>query len=184
MLTFAERGDLAKARDLLSKAGYGDGFSADLVVKGKDSILREAQIIADQLAKVNIKLTITPLDNATFVARTYKKNDFQMGISSTALIGPDPDASTMTFYHSKTGVAYYAHDDAAVDGLLEQGQGMTLGDERNSHYLNLGKRLVDDSFYIYLVNAPVARAMSTSVKGFKVHPLDQKMTFMTTWLER
>ncbi|MFS3129290.1 ABC transporter substrate-binding protein [Nocardioides sp. Bht2] len=53
--------DPDKARELLASVGLKDGFSFEVLVLNVAQIVREAEIIQAQLAKVGIKMKITPV---------------------------------------------------------------------------------------------------------------------------
>jgi len=59
--------DPQKARDLLTEAGYPDGFAVKLEVSGETvpKGLEIAQIAASQLSEVGVTVNIVPLDDAT-----------------------------------------------------------------------------------------------------------------------
>jgi ABC-type transport system substrate-binding protein len=104
-------------------------------------------------------------------------------MSDITLIGPDPDAPTYLFYHS-TGVRNHNHGDPEIDELLDQGRQMEVGEERNAFYQDLGRRLVDESFYIYVTNSQKPRVHTAALKGYKNHPMDVMMRFWEAWLDR
>ena len=182
-LVYPERGDQAKAKQLLAAAGYPNGFAAEIITGSKEHLRRELQIIVDQLSKVGIKLTITQLDEATYTKRIRGATDFQIEFSDITLIGPDPDAPTYLFYHS-SGVRNHNHKDPQIDQALDDGRKMEIGEKRNAHYQDLGKRLVETAYYIYTANAHKPRVHVAALKGFINHPMDIIMTFEDSWLDR
>jgi len=72
------RYDLDKAKQLMSESSAPNGFDADLLVMSGDTTQEQAAVVLkDQLAKIGINITITPLETGTFSDRWFK-SDFDM----------------------------------------------------------------------------------------------------------
>jgi len=56
--------DIAKAKELLDEAGYGSGFSTDIVVSGPEYHSLAAQIIQQELLQVGIVVRIKQVENS------------------------------------------------------------------------------------------------------------------------
>jgi ABC-type dipeptide/oligopeptide/nickel transport system permease component/ABC-type transport system substrate-binding protein len=72
--------DVAKARALLSQAGYPHGFSVTLKLPPPSYARRGGEIIAAQLAEVGIRATIENLEWAQWLDQVYARHDFDMTI--------------------------------------------------------------------------------------------------------
>ena len=59
--------DLEKAKALMKEAGYENGFSTTLTYSSTTLLGDVAQMIADQLAKINIKVELRPIEGAAYV---------------------------------------------------------------------------------------------------------------------
>ena len=70
--------DLDKAKELMAESEYPDGFEAELLVKAGDTVMEETGVVLkDQLSKLGIDVTITPLESGTFFDRWFG-SDFDM----------------------------------------------------------------------------------------------------------
>jgi peptide/nickel transport system substrate-binding protein len=70
--------DLDKAKELMAESEHPDGFEAELLVKAGDTVMEETGVVLkDQLAKIGIDVTITPLEAGTFFDRWFG-SDFDM----------------------------------------------------------------------------------------------------------
>ncbi len=58
--------DLEKARDLLEEAGYGDGFSIEMVSSSDPESMNVAQIVKENLKKVGIDVNIKIIETASW----------------------------------------------------------------------------------------------------------------------
>ena len=71
--------DPEKAKALLKKAGYPDGFSATIKLPAIYSYSRRAgEVIADMFAKVGIDLTIEIVEWGQWIDRVFKKKEYQL----------------------------------------------------------------------------------------------------------
>ncbi len=59
--------NIEKAKQLLAEAGYPNGFKTTLTLGATELPKNVAQVIAEQLAKVGIEVTIRPIEGAAFV---------------------------------------------------------------------------------------------------------------------
>ena len=59
--------DLTKAKELLAQAGYSDGFSTTLTYASGVLIGNVAQMVQQQLAAININVTLQPIEGAAYV---------------------------------------------------------------------------------------------------------------------
>ena len=88
--------DLAKAKELLAKAGMPDGFSSTLDVPGSAPYIDVAQAIQASFAKAGVKLEIIPADQKQVITKYRARNH------DTLLLywGPDyqdPHTNAQTF---------------------------------------------------------------------------------------
>ncbi|MFP4589804.1 MAG: ABC transporter substrate-binding protein [Candidatus Bipolaricaulota bacterium] len=96
-LTWVRSQDLERARNLLDAAGYSEGFSATLKVPADyQYAVRSAQIVADQLERVGIELTLRKIDMGRWLEEVYELADYDFSIIGHAepfdiRIYTDPD---------------------------------------------------------------------------------------------
>lgn len=74
--------DLDKARELLTEAGYPDGFSATLKLPPVNYARVSGQIIASEFAKVGIKLELVNMEWAQWLEDVFANKDFDLTIIS------------------------------------------------------------------------------------------------------
>jgi len=112
--------DIADAKKLLADAGYGPNnplkvtYKALIVVEFVDV----AQVVADQLRKVNIEATVKPVELATGLAEA-NAGDFEMLQVGEGPIVMDPDIMIQGVW-MKGGVRNYSNwSDPRIDELYE-----------------------------------------------------------------
>ena len=70
-----------KAKELLAKAGYANGFEAVLKASAKHPYsVRAGEVIADMLGKIGIKLKIEKIEWGQWIDRIFKKKEYQLTI--------------------------------------------------------------------------------------------------------
>ena len=72
--------DIAKARELLSQAGYAHGLSLTLKLPPPSYARRSGEIVASQLAQAGIQVKIENLEWAQWLDQVYARHDFDMSI--------------------------------------------------------------------------------------------------------
>ena len=74
--------DPEKAKQLLTEAGFPNGFKATIKLPPPSYARRGGEIVAAQLAKVGIKLEIIPVQWAQWLDQVFKNKDFDLTIVS------------------------------------------------------------------------------------------------------
>jgi len=112
--------DPAKAAELMKKAGYDNGFTADALSTGNASwgtVVFEAAM--PMLKKINITLKIQQMEGATLVDR-LQKGEFDM-FSYSMGTGPDPYQALARWKSDMPRIANYMnYRNPAFDKVMEQ----------------------------------------------------------------
>jgi peptide/nickel transport system substrate-binding protein len=163
--------DLAKAKQLMSEAGFANGFSATVIAATGEpaTAASEAQVLQSQLAEIGIKLDIKMMELKVYVD-AWLKGDFDMAV---ALNGGNADPYTMyNRYWTKAGnlqkVANYIDD--TLDDLMQKGRTETDPDKRKVIFTSFEKQLTETSPWIWLYTSYSYTAQKKSVSGFVSSP--------------
>lgn len=176
--------DVDEAKRLLDEAGYpdpdGDGpkprFELEFKVSANKFRKSLAELIAHQLERVGIKVTVRSYEWGTFF-HDVKSRNFAM----TTLQWPsvlDPSLYTWIF-HSKNipspdnrsaGANRGAYRNDRIDELLEKGQRETDRDKRKAIYSEVQKILARDLPYISLWHEENIAIMAKDVDGYYMTP--------------
>ena len=171
--------DLAKAKQLLTEAGYPDGFSKKMILSANDISPAIAQHIATNAAKVGIKLELEQMADANLFTRG-RNRDFEVQL--VGWYAQYPDADAMVSRHAtnpdprmeaklvgipvwRTGWQSTDINAKAEAARLEQDP-----EKRAAMYKDIQTFMMHNGpmAYIYQVVRPIA--VRTSVKDFAIGP--------------
>jgi peptide/nickel transport system substrate-binding protein len=171
--------DLAKAKQLLTEAGYPDGFSKKMILSANDISPAIGQHIATNAAKVGIKLELEQMADANLFTRG-RNRDFEVQL--VGWFAGYPDAHAMVSRHAtnpdprpeaklvglpvwRTGWQSTDINAKAEAARLEQDPV-----KRAAIYKDIQTYMMHNGpmAYIYQVIRPIA--YRTSVKGFEIGP--------------
>jgi len=158
--------DPEKAKKLLAEAGYPNGFETRLAYGTYlPQIQEQAEVIASDLAKVGIKVTLEPFERAVMWDR-YKNKLHQMYIYFWD-DAPEPDRYMYSLFHSKSRDYYYKNE--TVDQLLDKGRSTMDPAARVKVYNELDRYLYQDAPWVYLYVIPEVYGVSDAVdyKGLR-----------------
>ncbi len=177
------------ARELLTEAGYPDGFETTLwTMSGPRPYtaqpLRRAQVIQANLAEVGIVARIVSYEWGTYLGRVHR------GHHDMALLGwqadnGDPDNFLYVHFAKKAAIppagniAFYRND--RVDGLLIAGQRTVTPDERLPYYREAQEIIHRDAPWVPLVHTMELAAMRRGVFGYRLHPTG-RVLLSRVWL--
>lgn len=181
---FCYKKDVAKAKELMAKAGLADGFTIKVIAASAEppTALSEAQSIQAQLAEIGITVEIESLELNTYVDR-WLAGDFDAAVAQN---GGRPDPYTMyARYWTSAGnlqkVSNY-HDDK-LDELMAQGRAETDPAKRLAIFTEFQSYITEISPWIWLYNGFDYSAQQSYVKGFVPNPTDSLYSFAQVKLE-
>ena len=171
--------DSAKAKALLTEAGYPNGFSATFWVPESGSGMQSPKIMAQaiqaDLANVGITVSIQTYEWGAYLNQYGKGlGTAHMGAMSFMLDPGDPapmlslvvDGAAISPKGFNSG--YY--DDARVDRLLREASTVESQSKRGALYRQASAIISQDAPWIFIDNALQTAAATTRVHGFVLSP--------------
>ncbi len=161
--------DVAKAKELLAKAGYPNGFEARLLSTAQYGFHNNTAVaVQAELAKIGIK---AKLDLPDWSGRIAKNNagDYDFLVAGTAGDIADPDWLSNFFYGGQQLVrlnnsAYF--DDKVINDLLDKGRVTLDTNEREKVYGQFVDRALEQSPFVFLMWRDQSFGLNKKVKGF------------------
>ena len=170
--------DLEKARELLTEAGYPDGFPFSVLVNNSiPEHERMAVLIKDSFSKIGVDLQIDKKPVAAFTDKAFAR-DLESVIHQDYSIVLD--ATYQTFLWLDDGpppnVNFVGYTDPEFSQLMVETITMEEGPERAEKQKRMQELVINDSPWLFLANAPTCYGMQKTVAGYTWH-LSNQMHF-------
>jgi peptide/nickel transport system substrate-binding protein len=163
--------NVQRAKQLLTQAGQGDGFDAELVIgQGDPDQERIAVLVQNALRQVGVDLSIQPLDPATLNDRRAKKQ-IQMQIASGQYWVNDVQYQVGTSLIPGGFLNYSNYDNAQLTKLYNRSARSANQKARLALFLQMQRILGRDVPWLMLGQPNFALPMRSNVSGW-VQPVD------------
>ena len=154
--------DLAKAKGLLSEAGYSEGFEVPLNVAPAlmPGAERLSAIIADSLEKLGIKVRTRRFPDVHAFAANLREGKLE-GLTLLAWgDGASFDADTMYYPFFHTGQLQAYNTSPELDRLLDEGRTTIDPERRKAIYGALQRAIVEQAYWVSLYGQYVIEGVS------------------------
>jgi ABC-type transport system substrate-binding protein len=166
--------DPAKAKDLLAKAGYPNGFTSTLWCTPNEPLPTLFQSIQSDLAAVGIKADLKTMSEEAFLFTCTKPGKMPMGFQGWVMDIPDP-FDWYEGYVTKAGI--YAggwnaalFTDPQIDAALADAQAEMDPTTRIEKFRGVNKMVMAAMPYVPLYQEAYAQLVNPSVGGYYQHP--------------
>lgn len=162
--------DKEKAKNLLTEAGYADGFSFTLTVPSNYQYhMDTAQVIVEQLKDVGITVTIKPVEWATWLSEVYSGRDYQ-----ATIVGLDSNlapSDILKRYVSTAKNNFINYENPRFDDLFEQAVNTVSVEEKVILYKELQQLLAGEAASVYLQDPALLTAVNKNLAGYEFYPV-------------
>jgi len=171
----------AKAQQLLTQAGYPNGFKITLLTPHGRYLMdyRIAEAVQGYLAKVGVAVEVKEMEWATYIATLLKplsESPLQLYLLGWGPWILDPDQMLYPLFHSSqwppNGFASSFYKNDRVDELLQIGTSSVDPAKRRAAYEEAQEIIWNDAPWIFLHNEQQIVAMSPKVKDVNVLPIE------------
>lgn len=169
--------NIQKAKQLLSDAGYPNGFSATLVSNNSTERVKWDQFIQQQLAQAGVKINIQPMDRATldseiFVAQSKSKLQMYLGGWSPSTGDADWGLRPLFAKDDFPPVGYNLgfFSDPVVNQAINDGLQTADPSKRKAAYATAQAQIYKDAPWIFLSVPDNVWAHTSNVQGALVMP--------------
>ncbi len=168
------KADLARARALLAEAGVKPG-SLPFEILGyteRSEMADLAAVLQAELGEIGIKATVRVAGYAALEPDVLAGKFDSMLLSRSHLTDvPDPGAFLVADYGCKGGYNLSHFCRPALDAQLDAATAEPEAAKRFAAYAEAAKMLQDEAVSVFIVHEQQRDAVSTSVTGFRTHPL-------------
>lgn len=163
--------DLERARQLLSDAGYPDGFSMTITVPSNyQPHIDTAQVLVNQLSQIGVTAEIQLVEWGTWLSDVYAGRQFQ-----STVVGVD--ASNMTArallerFVSTADNNFINYDNAQYDALFAQALSTFDDAGQTAVYKEMLKNLSDNAANVYIQDLADLVAVRKGLTGLRFYPI-------------
>ena len=164
--------NVEKAKQLLTEAGYPNGFKTVIWTNDNPIRMQVCQIVQAQLKEIGIDMTIEPMEWGAYLESTAR-GDHDMYILGWGTTTGDADYGLYALFHSSTqggpgNRSFY--NNPVVDNLLDKGKASTDPEERKVFYAEAQEIIQEDLPILSLFYKNINAGMQKNVEGFALHP--------------
>jgi peptide/nickel transport system substrate-binding protein len=153
--------DVAKAKQLLSDAGYPNGLDVTLNVYDTQKV--QSDVLLEQLKQVGIRATEEVLDQPTFIGRVIQNQGINFALHCCQR-QPDADIILGDMFSPKyRGAIYISHADLEAD-LATARKELDVA-KRQQLYVDLQKKIINDVMMIPMAMVNDNTMSTASLKG-------------------
>ena len=176
--------NLEEAKKLMGEAGYANGFETTLSPYPRMRYEQAADLLASQLAKLNIKATIDKKEYGAFVSTVWGGKYDGIGVNPWST-KEDPDFYLFTMFHSKGGNNWCRINDTKLDSMIEE-QRKTLDKQKRIKIIQDIQRYLAEQMYTIPATYPIGYAFRQPwVMNFGlVGSYTWGDAFEVTWLDK
>ncbi|MCI2106050.1 MAG: ABC transporter substrate-binding protein [Intestinimonas sp.] len=163
--------DTTKAKQLLTEAGYPDGFTFTIKVPSNYTPhVDAAQVLVEQLKAVGVTANIQEVDWNTWLSDVYQNRDFE-----ATVIGFD--ASTLTAsamlerWTSTSSKNMINYSNSEYDQTFAAARASTDDSQQTELYKKCERILTETAANVYIQDLADFVVLKTDLDGFKFYPL-------------
>ena len=149
----------SKAKQRLAEAGYPNGFDAVLKLPEPYAYARRSgEIIADQLSRIGIKLTLEVIQMGQWVDRVFKNAEYDLTIIGHA------EPFDIEIYGRPN--YYFRYNNPRFQDLMKKAEAEMNEPARKKIYAEAQRMIADDFVNVYLFVYPALPAMKKEVMNW------------------
>ena len=159
--------DIAKAKQLLTEAGYANGFKTEFFQFSLNYYIGMAEVCIGQLQKVGIEATLKVIDRAPYFSM-MRKGEYGLSIGNVVEIFDWDDAYFVHFHSGEIGKNNWSrYGNKEMDGLLEKGRKDLKWEDRKGTYKKVIEMIREDLPGLFLSKPVQTVAFRDSMKGYR-----------------
>ena len=138
----------AKAKELLAKAGYPDGFSAELLTWNLPYMTKPAQVIQEMLKEIGVDVKLNLMEMAQYFNKAYRF-DYEMSLHIMTA-GVDPEEWLVPYFGKLDTSTYYKWSNPEIWEMIERQQGIMDAAAREALIKDIQKKVMADASHVFL----------------------------------
>ena len=161
--------DVEKAKELLTEAGYGDGFDLEITVPSNyTQHVQTAEIIAEQLAAVGVNVTINQVEWSAWVSDVYQGRDYQSTVIGFDISSQAP-STWYKRYYTESSNDFTNFSNTEYDELYGQALATVDKDQKHEIYNKLQQILTDEAASVFIEDPANLIALNKKYTGYQTY---------------
>ena len=162
--------DPEKAKQLLTEAGYPDGFELTVTVPSNYLVhVNTAVELASELSAVGIDLEIEQVDWATWLETVYTNREYESTV--ICLTSDYAPYDVLQRYASDSSDNFINYSNSEVDELLAEIPTLADTEAKTDLYHQILNIMVEDNASCYIQDPTTLTAVSVRLTGYSVYPM-------------
>ncbi len=162
--------DLEKAKQLMTEAGYPNGFDLEITVPSNYAYhMQTAEVVVEQLKAAGINATINPVEWNTWLEQCYQGRQYQSTICGiTCDMTP---GYLLNRFQTESSKNFINFQNAEYDEVFLKAQASLDLKEKAGYYGELQQILVEEAGTAFIQVPPITIAMKKNLGGYKFYPI-------------
>ena len=183
--TYAAK-DLARAKDLIAKAGFPNGFEGTLMTSQKRNpgMIELAQILQADLKTIGVNLKIEDLEPPVYDKR-FADGQFEIAVHTFGRANKDPGVlfggAIVWYTDPKRNPSRFQSDRYAK--LVDDGAATLDRAKRKAIYHEVTQMILDECWCITIAEQPRVWGLAPHVKNF-AYTLDNNPVWHAVWMDK
>lgn len=164
--------DPERARQLLEEAGYGDGFSFEVLTFTGDEYSAAGQVLQQYFADIGVDMQLDPAERGALNDQIFlpvEENPTQAALVGASTATGDADrALTVSFSRASwppDSNNWSFYESAEIDSLIEQGRATADQDERAEIYAQAQAIIWNDAPWVFLYSPNTIAGKLSTLEG-------------------
>ena len=163
--------DIDKAKELLSEAGYPDGFEFTITVPSNyTQHVDTAQVIAEELKEIGVTANISQVEWNSWLSDVYTNRDFEstvIGVDASTLNAP----ALLSRFVSTDEKNFINFNNTDYDSSYQKAVEATDDDVKTQYFKECETILSTDAANVYIQDLPEFVALNKKYTGYTFYPL-------------
>ena len=163
--------DTAKAKELLTEAGYPDGFEFTITVPSNyGQHVDTAQVISEELKAIGVTANIQEVEWNSWVSDVYSDRKYEatvVGIDASTLSA----SALLSRYVSDAGKNFVNFKSEAFDTAYQNAQATQDDAEKTAFYKECETILSQEAASVYIQDLPEFVVLNKKFTGYEFYPL-------------
>lgn len=160
--------NLDKAKELLTEAGYADGFTIKMISNQAVKDIAICTLVQSQLAKLGITVELQSMESATFNATIAEGKGYQLMVSGWSGYTIGPDNALRSILHTEGRINYTNVSDSYIDQTLDEARTIKDLAKRKAVYGELEEHATNLAAFYPIAVEMLDLGMKADVQGMKL----------------